>query len=63
MQAVEQMLISICELLKDLALEEMEDCLEGFLEDIGPLIIILEKHLLLQQLVEGHLTSLFEDIT
>ena len=47
MQAMEQMLSSVCELMKDLALEEMEDCLEGFVEDVGPLIIILERNSLL----------------
>ena len=47
MQAMEQMLASICDLMKDLAFEEMEDCLEGFIEDVGPLIIILERNSLL----------------
>ena len=48
MQAVEQTLTSLCELLKDLASEEMQECLEGFIEDVGPLIIILEKNPQLQ---------------
>ena len=63
MQAMELMLASVGELMKDLALEEMEECLQGFMEDVGPLIIMMERNQSLQQLVEGQITALFEEIT
>ena len=55
MEAIEQMLVSIGDLLKDLAMEEMENELTSFVEDLGPLLILLAKNHQLKQLVEAQL--------
>lgn len=57
------MLGSVCDLLRDLALEEMQELLRGFLEDVGPVLVFLTRHSQLQQSVETQITALFDDIT
>lgn len=44
MTAIEQTLVTLGELLKDLAQEEMQDCLASFLDDVGPLIVLLTRN-------------------
>ena len=52
----------MCELLKDLASEEMEDGLNSLLDDIGPLLVLLSKHPSLKQHLETKLTTQFDAI-
>ena len=51
------MLVSIGDLLKDLAMEEMENELTSFVQDLGPLLILLSKNHQIRQLVETQLKS------
>lgn len=51
------------ELLKDLAQEEMQDCMVSFLEDVGPLIILLTRNPQLRQLVETQIVTEFDAMT
>ena len=62
-QAVEQILVTIGELLKEFAQEEMEDCLNSFLQDIGILLIILSKNPQLRELLENQLITQFDALT
>ena len=61
--AVEQTLATVGELLKDLAQEEMQDCMVSFLEDVGPLIILLTRNPQLRQLVETQIVTEFDAMT
>ena len=52
MQAVEQMVGQVSSLLTELALEEMEEVLNGLLDDLGILLVTLSKEPELKQIVE-----------
>ena len=62
MTAVGEMTNSVCELLKDLASEEMEDFLTSLLDDIGALFVLVSKHPALKQLLENKLVPQFDAI-
>ena len=59
---MEEILATIGDLMKEFAQEEMQDCLDSFLEDVGPLMVLLTKNPQLRQLVEAQLLTQFDEL-
>ena len=50
--AIEKTVQHLCELMKELAAEEMDDYLNNFLADIGDLLVFLSKQTELRECLE-----------